>query len=171
MSDLFGEPIESFRGHYGWLSNFWRVDVVYMGEVYPSVEHAYQAAKCTSEKDRQIIKNCASPALAKKTSRILPIISKWEEVREGIMLYLLREKFKKEPFKTMLIETGQRELIEGNTWEDTFWGICNGKGKNILGKLLMKVREEVKITGFRCEICMQLFQSREELYAHKKESH
>jgi predicted NAD-dependent protein-ADP-ribosyltransferase YbiA (DUF1768 family) len=42
----------------------------------------------------------------------------------------------------MLIDTGNEELCEFNTWGDTFYGVCNGVGKNILGKLLMEIRDE-----------------------------
>ena len=43
-----------------------------------------------------------------------------------------------------LLDTYPAELIEGNTWGDTYWGVCNGAGKNMLGKLLMKLRDEMK---------------------------
>lgn len=57
------------------------------------------------------------------------------------MRELLKQKFAKEPFRTWLLNTGNEQLVEGNTWGDTFWGVCNGKGKNYLGALLMEIRE------------------------------
>jgi len=60
------------------------------------------------------------------------------------MLWGVREKFKQEDLKQMLLDTGDQELVEGNTWNDTFWGVCRGEGQNNLGKILMKVRMELR---------------------------
>ena len=61
------------------------------------------------------------------------------------MSWAVREKFNNnDELKEMLISTGDEELIEGNHWHDVFWGICNGKGENNLGKILMQVRSEIK---------------------------
>lgn len=69
----------------------------------------------------------------------------WEEVKLDIMYELLKCKFDQNPsLKEKLINTGDRLLVEGNDWHDTYWGVCNGKGSNHLGKLLMKLREEYK---------------------------
>ena len=57
---------------------------------------------------------------------------------------LLFLKFSEEPLKNKLLETGDSELIEGNVWGDTFWGICNGQGSNMLGVLLTYVRHCLK---------------------------
>ena len=58
---------------------------------------------------------------------------------------ICRAKFtQNEELKKKLIDTGDATLIEGNTWNDTFWGVCNGVGENNLGKILMKIREELK---------------------------
>ena len=42
-----------------------------------------------------------------------------------------------------LLATGKATLVEGNSWGDTFWGVCRGKGKNMLGKILMRVRKRL----------------------------
>ena len=60
------------------------------------------------------------------------------------MRELLELKFEKEPRKTWLLTTGDRELIEENHWGNTFWGVCNGIGENNLGNLLMVVRDKLK---------------------------
>ena len=58
---------------------------------------------------------------------------------------LVREKFShNKDLKEMLLETGDAIIEEGNDWNDTFWGVCNGKGENHLGKILMKIREELR---------------------------
>jgi predicted NAD-dependent protein-ADP-ribosyltransferase YbiA (DUF1768 family) len=59
----------------------------------------------------------------------------------------VREKFKNEELAQLLIDTDDHELIEGNWWHDYFWGVCNGKGENHLGKILMDVREELKLAN------------------------
>ena len=60
------------------------------------------------------------------------------------MLSGLRIKFKNPELRSLLLATGNEELVEGNWWRDTYWGVCEGVGQNKLGKLLMQVREEVK---------------------------
>jgi len=61
---------------------------------------------------------------------------------------LLREKFSKDPeLRAKLLNTGTSKLVEGNTWGDRFWGVCRGQGENNLGRLLMKVREELRNQG------------------------
>ena len=66
------------------------------------------------------------------------------DVKVKLMFDLVTEKFKQNPeLKQKLLETGNQELIEGNTWNDTFWGVCNGQGQNWLGKILMLVRSEI----------------------------
>lgn len=72
----------------------------------------------------------------------------WDDARNYrlvVMEQLLREKFsdKNPELKQKLIDTYDAELIEGNTWNDTFWGVCGGIGKNHLGKLLMKIRRDL----------------------------
>ena len=61
-----------------------------------------------------------------------------------IMRQVLKSKFTQNPeLKAKLIATGDAELIEGNNWNDRFWGVCRGVGQNHLGKLLMEVRAEL----------------------------
>lgn len=73
--------------------------------------------------------------------------SDWEEVKLGVMEGLLREKFSDPELRRKLLATGERELVEGNDWGDSFWGVCAGRGKNHLGRLLMKLREELRATS------------------------
>lgn len=133
--------IEHFEGDYRFLSNFWPALTVFDGEAYKTVEHAYQAAKTMIPKERYKIHLAATAAEAKKLGQKITLRHDWKDIRVGIMEELLISKFTEPSLKKMLIETGDAELIEGNTWNDTFWGICNGKGENLLGKLLMKIRD------------------------------
>jgi predicted NAD-dependent protein-ADP-ribosyltransferase YbiA (DUF1768 family) len=66
-------------------------------------------------------------------------------VKVQIMRDLLVEKFSQEPERSILLATGDEELVEGNWWHDTFWGQCPvGHGENMLGKLLMELREAIR---------------------------
>jgi len=135
--------IEKFRGEYRFLSNFWPARVVFDHSLYPTVENAYQAAKTTNRVLRVAFQNCHTAGQAKKAGRELLLRSDWEDIKLELMLELQREKFKDEDLKSQLMSTGDQELIEGNSWNDTYWGVCRGKGQNHLGKMLMKVRQEL----------------------------
>lgn len=137
------KTIASFQGEYRFLSNFWPAVVELNGELYPTVEHAYVAGKTLDLVIRKEIQKCETPGQVKRMGRSLILRSDWESIKLDLMYYLLQQKFNKDPLKTMLLNTGTANLIEGNTWGDTFWGVCNGKGQNHLGNLLMKVRLEV----------------------------
>jgi N-glycosidase YbiA len=134
--------IDSFSGRYRFLSNFFPCSVEYEGMPYPSTEHAYQAAKTTSSGLRFVLFTHGTPGEAKKRGRGVPLRPDWEQIKLSVMLELLRKKFSNPELRDMLLATGDAELIEGNTWGDRFWGVCNGVGENHLGKLLMQVREE-----------------------------
>jgi predicted NAD-dependent protein-ADP-ribosyltransferase YbiA (DUF1768 family) len=68
----------------------------------------------------------------------------WESIKLDVMETAVRIKFTDPELAAKLIATGDEELIEGNWWNDTFWGVCNGVGENHLGKILMKVRADIK---------------------------
>jgi ribA/ribD-fused uncharacterized protein len=112
---------------------------------YPSVEHAYQAAKSIEPGHRHRVLYAHSPGIAKRYGRTVIIRADWEQVKETVMLELLRQKFTHPDLRRRLIATGERTLIEGNTWGDTYWGVCAGQGHNRLGSLLMQVRREIGV--------------------------
>lgn len=136
--------IDSFQGKYRFLSNFWPAQVKLYGEVYPSVEHAYVAGKTTDESIRKQIAKCATAGQVKRLGRTLKLRNDWNEIKLALMCYLIKQKFNHPDLQKKLLETGDVQLIEGNKWNDTFWGVCGGKGQNHLGKILMRVREELK---------------------------
>src|SRR5687767_9057952 len=132
------EAIDSFREEHEFLSNFYPASVSYDGKEYPTVEHAFQAAKTDNHRERKQIQQCGSPSNAKKMGRRVKLRTDWETVKLGIMEALVREKFTRHPeLRAALLDTEDRPLIEGNTWSDTFWGTVRGSGKNHLGKILM----------------------------------
>lgn len=132
-----------FSGVYRFLSNFWYANVELDGVVYPSVEHAYVAAKTLDPEKRVVFTDrTLKPGHVKRMGRSLELRADWEDVKLRIMENLVRQKFQDPVLKKQLIETQAKELIEGNHWGDTFWGVCKGTGQNNLGKILMKVRQE-----------------------------
>lgn len=137
--------IEYFTGEYRFLSNFYPAKVNFAARRWPTVEHAYQAAKTFRKEERVAIHRAQTPGEAKRLGRRVTIRKDWEEIKVRIMKALLRDKFYgHEELKNKLLQTGDSELIEGNHWGDTFWGVCKGVGENHLGKLLMEIREELR---------------------------
>jgi ribA/ribD-fused uncharacterized protein len=138
------KKIDSFQGEYRWLSNFWFSPIEYSGDRFDTVEHGYQAAKAAEPLDYFRIAHAKTPGEAKRLGKYCILRSDWEQVKDKIMEDLVREKFKIPELREKLLATGDAELIEGNTWNDTYWGRCNGIGKNKLGQILMKIRDEIK---------------------------
>lgn len=132
--------INSFEGQYRFLSNFFHSLITYRGITYPTVEHAYQAAKSQSKKIRRAIAEASTAREAKLLGRTVVLRPDWEKVKFAVMEELLLLKFSDKQLAALLAETGSEELIEGNWWGDRIWGVCNGVGQNHLGKLLMKTR-------------------------------
>lgn len=134
----FTKIIDSFSGEYRWLSNFWIHDTVNG----LSVEHLYQAAKATTMDDYLNVLACRTPGAAKRMGKEIVCRSDWDDVRLTLMEHFLREKFVwNTTLAVKLRETSHCLLVEGNHWGDTFWGVCDGKGENHLGKLLMNIRD------------------------------
>jgi len=136
--------IYRFSGKFRFLSNFYPCKIEYEGIQYPSVEHAYQASKTLDINIRKKIAGLKSAGEAKRVGRRVKLRDDWERVKLSIMEDLVRIKFTtNNELKNKLISLKGYTLIEGNNWGDTFWGVCNGTGKNHLGRILMKVRDEI----------------------------
>lgn len=140
--------INSFKGDYAFLSNFWPSVVVYEGEEYATVEAAYQAAKTDRPELRLAVRLARTPGISKKEGRKLPLRAFWDDMKLSVMDELLHQKFTDEVLRERLLQTGSDLLIEGNEWGDTYWGICHGIGANNLGRLLMRLRREIQKTFF-----------------------
>lgn len=135
--------IESFDGKYRFLSNFYNSDITFKNITYKNAEAAFHAQKVFGE-DRKQFSNL-NPSEAKKLGRRVPLRKDWEEVKDGIMQEIVQAKFEQNPvLAKWLLNTGDAKLIEGNTWNDRYWGVCAGIGQNKLGKILMKVRDNLK---------------------------
>lgn len=141
--------IKEFRGEYYFLSNYspLKNPILLEGIYYPTSEHAYQAYKTLDLEKRKGIANLNAPGESKKAGKNLDIRSDWEKIKLSVMEMVLKAKFSYNSDLLMkLLYTNDKILIEGNTWNDIFWGvnIQTGKGKNNLGKLLMKIRSQYK---------------------------
>lgn len=137
--------IKEFKDEFAFLSNFIAAKVIFNNITFATVENAYQAAKCKFPEDMSEFINITSGQAKRKGKRVV-IRDDWENVKLTIMEDLVRQKFNQEPFKTLLINTNDLVIQEGNSWNDTFWGIDlkTGIGQNHLGKILMKIREGFK---------------------------
>jgi ribA/ribD-fused uncharacterized protein len=134
--------ITTFRGEYRWLSNFFMRTITVGNMQWASSEHCYQAAKSKRPEDWEAIQNCASPGKAKSAGRHVLIRPDWNQIKLEVMEEILRAKFDQHAdLMEKLQSTKGQQLIEGNNWGDTYWGVCNGRGNNNLGKLLMKIRD------------------------------
>ena len=136
--------IAVFDGEYAFLSNFYERKIEYKGITYGSSEAAFQAQKTIKPEERERFIGL-TPMQSKRLGRKITLRLDWEEVKTQIMYEIVREKFLQHPdLAAMLVATKDEELVEGNYWRDTVWGVCDGVGENRLGKILMKVREELR---------------------------
>lgn len=136
--------IQSFTKDNFFLSNFYICPVTYEDVEYPSSEHAYQAAKSLDIDVRLAVRKKVTPGKAKQLGRALVVRSDWDEVKVSVMKDILKAKFFPTGYlANKLLETKDAMLIEGNTWGDSFWGVYNNFGTNMLGKLLMQIREDL----------------------------
>ena len=135
--------IKAFKGKYYFLSNFYEAPVTWEGITYQNNEAAFQSAKVTSG-DRKAFAEL-NPSDAKKLGRQVSLREDWESIKDCVMYEVCKAKFtQNEDLKEKLLATGNDLLEEGNTWGDKTWGTVDGVGENRLGKILMRIREEVK---------------------------
>ena len=137
------ETIKQFFDAYAFLSNFYNAPVSYNGLTYQNSEAAFQAQKEIRDEDRKKYTSM-NPSQAKLAGRNCKLRKDWEEIKEQTMYEIVSAKFtQNKNLAKLLIDTGNAYLEEGNWWHDTTWVVCNGVGQNKLGKILMRVREEI----------------------------
>ena len=135
--------IASFRGNNFFLSNFYNAPVTIDGITYPNNECAFQAQKCMDNSQKMAFTRC-SASDAKHMGRRVTMRPDWNSIRVSVMQKSVDAKFaQNSQLAAMLKATGSEDLVEGNTWNDTFWGVCNGRGANNLGKCLMNTRNRL----------------------------
>lgn len=133
---------------YKWLSNMALCQISLKGRVFKSVEHAYVSEKRGDDEWREFCANTElTPHQIKKKGQEIDVRPDWDNIKVMVMEYCLRSKFKHEPFRTLLRDTGKQNIQEGNYWNDTFWGVDLKQnpniGENHLGRLIMKIRDEL----------------------------
>lgn len=139
------EGIFGFRGEYGFLSNMWMIDIEIDGVVYKSSEHYYMCMKTTDDRHRQNIYDAPTSAKAKRIAAKIPLRADWaEKYKNQSMLKALVAKFEIPEMQSLLLATGDQYIEETNHWKDVYWGVCDGEGKNMLGRMLMFVRNHYK---------------------------
>lgn len=136
-----------FRKEYEFLSNMYchPISVHFKsGDIirFKCVESAFQAMKCTTLTDIMEF-TMLNGFEARRQGRRVHLRANWEKIKIPIMKKLLLIKFSEPRLRNQLLAISE-PIIEDNTWGDTFWGKCKGVGKNMLGQLLMEVREELK---------------------------
>lgn len=143
MPQVWGvvEAIKGFFGPYRFLSNF------YIEPDGSFVEYEFQRAKCATWAGRGIFDKLYStgkltPKQAKAIGRKVEMREDWEAVKVNIMLFYIKKKFTNSDLMWQLQQTSPAYLEETNMWGDTFWGVCRGVGQNMLGAILMQVRDE-----------------------------
>lgn len=139
-----GAVLGFFENHRP-LSNFHVESFVMGGLTWPTSEHAYQFAKIevpTDDLYEEFLR--ATPGKAKKLGRLVPLREHWPKGKHAVMQAILEHKFKQCPVaRKCLIET-TGPLVEVNWWGDTYWGMCDLKGENHLGKILMTLRHQIQ---------------------------
>lgn len=149
--------INSFSNEYQFLSNFYNAEVVHEGITYRNSEAAFQAAKTKDFRLRREFSEL-NPSQAKLKGRHINLRPDWEQVKDNIMYEIVKDKFTRNPnLKKLLLRTNSDILIEGNWWHDNYWGDCHcekcqsKEGKNTLGLILMRVRDEIRTEAFKAE--------------------
>ena len=135
--------IKSFRNEYAFLSNMYPAPIVVNGLRFTCAEAVFQMMKTKNPEERVRFVNISGKD-AKRLGRCVKLRPDWEEIKIKVMRWVIHLKFKEPTLRQKLLDTGDALLIEGNDWEDTFWGVCNGVGKNWLGKILMEERSAIR---------------------------
>ena len=140
----FPDTINQFKGEYDFLNNRFGCRFIWQGLKYGSAEAAFQSSKCEDDAERKVYAGCSVDKAVQRGKNQIPY-SGWEAARLSIMESILQAKFEQNPaLMEKLKETGNRILINGNSKEETFWGVdlYSWKGENHLGKIIMKIREK-----------------------------
>lgn len=136
------------RDAYGWFSNFSKHPIELDDKVWPTTEHYFQAKKFEGTEHEELVRAASSPMEAAKMGRerSRPLRADWETVKDDIMRKAVKAKFTQyNDLKEVLLGTDDAILVE-HTTNDAYWGDGgDGSGKNMLGKILMEVRTELKV--------------------------
>ena len=140
-----------FRDEFWFLSNLYNAPVTYQNITYPNAEAAFQAQKqvlvdANLRLDHFQNMNGVDAKRQGKRIKMSPEqIWQWDRMKDKVMYEVVKAKFSQNQYlKGRLLQTNDMPLVEENGWHDRYWGVCNGIGENQLGKILMRVRDELK---------------------------
>jgi ribA/ribD-fused uncharacterized protein len=149
-----GKEIRFYRAKqkpYGPFSNLYRRQILFEGQPFPTAEHAYQAGKPRKERVRKWLMSAPTPCLVAMAAHGLytwDIRPDWSKIKFDRMRAVLRAKFTQhDDLSALLLSTGNARLVESTRVDNAVnrtWGEVNGKGRNMLGNLLMEVRAELR---------------------------
>ena len=150
---VMAEEVRFYRASdkpYGAFSNLYRRSIEFEGETFATSEHAYQAGKARRPEVRRWLMEAPSPALLAMAAHGLyywDVAPGWSTTKFDRMRRVLRAKFTQhDDLRKLLLATGDARLIETATIDNEvnrLWGEVNGIGRNMLGLLLMEIREEL----------------------------
>ena len=134
---------------FGEFSNFAAFPIALGGQRWPTSEHYFQAQKFEDAAYRDKVRAAKSPMIAARLgrSRKVKLRRDWESVKVGVMRDAVAAKFTQhDDLRTLLLSTGDAKLVE-HTENDDYWGDGgDGSGQNVLGRLLMQLRDELRAT-------------------------
>lgn len=140
--------IEHFKSdEYKWLSNMEPCKIIIDNIEYASVEHAYVSAKSSDPEWKMFCKTEPNPRIIKRKGRELVLSPEWNTLKLSVMKQCIDQKYSQEPYRELLLSTGNEYIQEGNWWNDRFWGVDLKSdppvGNNMLGKLIMEKRDSL----------------------------
>lgn len=143
------DKISLFAGKYNFLSNDHICLVYHDGYLFNSVTHAFQAARAQNQETKERISKIHDFDIMYEIAETIEDPANWAKFRSKTMEVLIRDKFRRNPqLRQRLSETAP--AIIQNTYDDTenrnnlYWGIVDGRGENVIGKILMKIRDDIK---------------------------
>lgn len=140
----FPDMVERFKGDYAFMDNRFGCPFVWEGIRYNTAEAAFLSSKCQDESERKVYANCSIDKAIVRAKEQIPYPG-WEDARLDIMESILTAKFGQNPvLMKKLLETGDHILVNGNSKQETFWGVdlYSWIGENHLGKIIMRIREK-----------------------------
>jgi len=128
------------QNEYFFLSNMYPCEVTYNGHTFQNSEAAYQAQKDLSRVSEF---EGITGKESKRLGRHVKMRPDWDSVKLEIMEDILRAKFSN-PELAKKLKAVNVPIVEETTWHDTYWGVCDGRGQNNLGKILTKIKNDLQ---------------------------
>jgi ribA/ribD-fused uncharacterized protein len=140
----------STSDEFGFFSNFAPYPIKLKGKIWPTSEHYFQAQKFAGTEHEEAVRREKSPMIAARMGRDRkrPLRRDWESVKDSLMREAVRAKFEQhQELRDRLLATGEAKIVE-HTDRDSYWGDGgDGSGRNMLGIILVEVREAIRKQG------------------------